>query len=46
LSRSGRIEGIRGRLASFGDEFWEEEMCAASVSRMEHFLSDFGAAFF
>lgn len=45
FSRSGWIHGIRKRLEKLGDRFWEE-MRGAVQSKMEHFLSDLGAAFF
>jgi len=43
FSRSGWIKGIRGRIENFGDEFWLL-MRNAHQSKMEHFLSDLGAA--
>ncbi|MDR1617907.1 MAG: DUF4037 domain-containing protein [Treponema sp.] len=45
FSRTGWIDGIRKRLLNVGDRFWEE-MRYAHQSRMEHFLSDLGAAYF
>jgi len=45
FSRSGWIDGIRRQLESLGEDFWEG-MRVATVSRMDHFLSDLGAAFF
>ena len=44
FSRSGWIMEIRKRLGNLGDEFWQI-MRNASESKMEHFLSDLGAAF-
>jgi hypothetical protein len=43
FSRSGWIDGIRSRLLAPEDEFWFR-LRDASQSRMEHFLSDLGAA--
>jgi hypothetical protein len=43
FSRSGWIDGIRGRLLNVGDVFWSE-MRLAHQSKMEHFLGDLGAA--
>jgi hypothetical protein len=43
FNRSGWIEKIRDRLSRLGDEFWRA-LRDASQSRMEHFLSDLGAA--
>lgn len=37
------IDEIRSRLSQLGDEFWHQ-MRAAHQSKMEHFLSDLGAA--
>ena len=37
------LKGIRGRLSKLGDEFWQI-MRNAHESKMEHFLSDLGAA--
>ena len=45
FSRSDWIHGIRNRLKNIGDSFWKE-MRGAAQSKMEHFLSDLGAAFF
>ena len=45
FSRGKWIHGIRKRLDNFGDVFWKE-MRGAAQSKMEHFLSDFGAAAF
>jgi hypothetical protein len=45
FSRTGWIDGIRKRLLNAGSRFWEE-MRYAHQSRMEHFLSDLGAAYF
>ena len=45
FSRSKWIDGIRGRLEKLSDAFWAE-MRAAAQSKMEHFLSDMGAASF
>ncbi|MDR1900471.1 MAG: DUF4037 domain-containing protein, partial [Treponema sp.] len=44
FSRTGWIDGIRKRLLNVGSRFWEE-MRYAHQSRMEHFLSDLGAAY-
>jgi len=44
FSRSGWILGIRKRLTSLEDEFWQI-MRNAHESKMEHFLGDLGAAF-
>jgi hypothetical protein len=41
--RSNWIENIRTRLQNLGDEFWQN-MRIAHESKMEHFLSDLGAA--
>jgi hypothetical protein len=43
FSRSRWIDRIRERLLSAGDQFWSE-MRAFHQSKMEHFLSDLGAA--
>ena len=45
FSRSHWIYDIRKRLGNIGDAFWNE-MRGAAQSKMEHFLSDLGAAFF
>lgn len=45
FSRTSWIGGIRKRLANPGDRFWTE-MRFSVQSKMEHFLSDLGAAFF
>jgi len=45
FSRSGWIHNVRKRLENAGDRFWAE-MRSAVQSRMEHFLSDLGAACF
>ncbi|MCL2190638.1 MAG: DUF4037 domain-containing protein [Treponema sp.] len=45
FSRAGWLGGIRGRLEGLPDVFWTE-MRAAAQSKMEHFLSDLGAASF
>jgi hypothetical protein len=45
FSRSGWIDGIRARLEKLPGIFWEG-MRAAAQSKMEHFLSDLGAASF
>jgi hypothetical protein len=45
FSRSSWINDIRGRLAHTGDAFWNK-MRDAAQSKMEHFLSDLGAASF
>ena len=45
FSRSGWIGGIRERLARLPDIFWQQ-MRQAAQSKMEHFLSDLGAAAF
>ena len=45
FSRSNWINDIRKRLGNIGDSFWIE-MRGAVQSKMEHFLSDLGAAFF
>jgi hypothetical protein len=44
-SRSGWIKGIRGRIENLGDDYWHL-MRNAHESKMEHFLSDLGAAVF
>jgi hypothetical protein len=44
FSRGDWINNIRERLKNPGDGFWRQ-MREASQSRMEHFLSDLGAAF-
>ncbi|MDR2072457.1 MAG: DUF4037 domain-containing protein [Spirochaetaceae bacterium] len=43
FSRSGWIDGLRKRLTVLDDEFWEQ-MRDANESKMEHYLSDLGAA--
>jgi hypothetical protein len=43
FSRSGWIAGLRRRLENLGNEFWRF-MRNAHESKMEHFLSDLGAA--
>ena len=43
FSRGGWIMGIRERLKKLGDDFWQS-MRNANESKMEHFLSDLGAA--
>ena len=43
FSRNDWILKIRGRLANLGDEFWQS-IRNAHESKMEHFLSDLGAA--
>jgi hypothetical protein len=45
FSRNNWINGIRRRLENPGDQFWIE-MRGAAQSKMEHFLSDLGAASF
>jgi hypothetical protein len=45
FSRNNWIHEIRKRLENLGERFWTE-MRGASQSKMEHFLSDLGAAFF
>jgi hypothetical protein len=45
FSRNDWILGLRKRLGSLGDEFWRR-MRNAHESKMEHFLSDLGAAVF
>jgi hypothetical protein len=45
FSRSDWINGIREQLNHIGDKFWEE-MRSTIQSKMEHFLSDLGAACF
>ena len=45
FSRSNWIHDIRKKLENFNDHFWNE-MRSAVQSKMEHFLSDLGAAFF
>ncbi|MDR0585598.1 MAG: DUF4037 domain-containing protein [Treponema sp.] len=45
FSRNNWIRGIRKRLENLGDQFWME-MRNATQSKMEHFLSDLGAASF
>ena len=45
FSRSDWIHGIRERLTRIGDQFWIE-MRNTVQSKMEHFLSDLGAACF
>lgn len=43
FSRSDWIKKIRSRLGKLGNDFWQN-MRAAHQSKMEHFLSDLGAA--
>lgn len=43
FKRSAWIDGIRARLDKLGDEFWRQ-MRDAHQSKMEHFVSDLGAA--
>jgi hypothetical protein len=43
-SRNDWIKGIQKRLTNLNDDFWQQ-MRNASQSKMEHFLSDLGAAF-
>ena len=43
FSRSDWIHDVRKRLEHIGDQFWEE-MRSTVQSKMEHFLSDLGAA--
>ena len=43
FDRNGWIKGIRKRLSSLGNEFWQG-MRTAHESKMEHFLGDLGAA--
>ncbi|GHV94331.1 hypothetical protein AGMMS50293_06510 [Spirochaetia bacterium] len=45
FSRNNWLQGIRKRLENPGDQFWIE-MRGAVQSKMEHFLSDLGAASF
>jgi hypothetical protein len=45
FSRGEWLSRIRGRLEHLGDSFWEG-MRYANQSKMEHFLSDLGAAYF
>jgi len=45
FSRSNWIHDIRKRLTHIGDAFWEN-MRGTAQSKMEHFLSDLGAASF
>ena len=45
FSRNNWIHGIRRRLENLGDRFWTE-MRNGIQSKMEHFLSDLGAASF
>ncbi|MDR0487447.1 MAG: DUF4037 domain-containing protein [Treponema sp.] len=45
FSRSGWISGVKERLTHIGDQFWVE-MRTTVQSKMEHFLSDLGAASF
>jgi hypothetical protein len=45
FSRGDWLNRIRGRLEHLGDSFWEG-MRYANQSKMEHFLSDLGAAYF
>jgi hypothetical protein len=44
FSRNNWINGIRERLKTLGDGFWGQ-IREAGQSKMEHFLSDLGAAF-
>jgi hypothetical protein len=44
FSRNDWIKKIRSRLENLGDEFWQN-MRIAHESKMEHFLSDLGAAY-
>ncbi len=44
FSRNEWIKGIQKRLDALNDDFWHH-MREASQSKMEHFLSDLGAAF-
>ncbi|MDR2480978.1 MAG: DUF4037 domain-containing protein [Spirochaetaceae bacterium] len=44
FSRGGWIYDLRKKLAGLGDEFWKATRDACQ-SKMEHFLSDLGAAF-
>ncbi|GHU13809.1 hypothetical protein FACS1894161_4090 [Spirochaetia bacterium] len=43
FSRSGWIDGIRKRLSALDDDFWKQ-LREISQSKMEHLLSDLGAA--
>jgi hypothetical protein len=43
FSRNDWIKGIQKRLMNLNDDFWHQ-MRSASESKMEHFLSDLGAA--
>ena len=45
FSRTNWINNVRERLTHIGDQFWKE-MRGAVQSKMEHFLSDLGAACF
>jgi len=45
FSRTNWINNVRERLTKIGDQFWEE-MRVTVQSKMEHFLSDLGAACF
>ena len=45
FSRTGWINDVRERLTKIGDKFWTE-MRSTVQSKMEHFLSDLGAACF
>jgi len=45
FSRSSWIHDVRKRLENIGDQFWAE-MRGSVQSKMEHFLSDLGAACF
>ena len=45
FSRSNWIHDIRKKLENIGDQFWKE-MRSTVQSKMEHFLSDLGAACF
>jgi len=45
FSRTDWIHGVRERLTKIGDKFWKE-MRSTAQSKMEHFLSDLGAACF
>jgi hypothetical protein len=44
FSRNDWIKGIQKRLSNLNDDFWYQ-MRNASESKMDHFLSDLGAAF-
>ncbi|MCL2196056.1 MAG: DUF4037 domain-containing protein [Treponema sp.] len=45
FSRSDWIHGVRKKLENIGDKYWSE-MRSTVQSKMEHFLSDLGAACF